>query len=62
MDARDAKRRTTPGQTQTAGSTKLQACDDAAAGGAGTPFPTGERRSGGADATAISGGVRSVGR
>ena len=46
MDARDAKRRTTPGQTQTAGSTKPQACDDAAAGGAGTPFlhPRSSRR------------------
>ena len=42
MDARDTKRRTTPGQTQTAGSTKLQACDDAAAGGAGPPLSTRE--------------------
>jgi hypothetical protein len=44
MDARDATKRTTPGQTQTAGSTKLQACDDAAAGGAGhPPFPREEQ-------------------
>ena len=39
MDARDAKRRTSPGQTQAAGSTKLQAVTMPPQAARAPPFP-----------------------
>ena len=43
MDARDAKRRSTPGQTQTAGSTKLQRVTMPPQAARGPPFPPEEQ-------------------